>query len=208
MVVEQIFRSDAYRKNWCSISIYPIIFICIFIFPLNSSGFEKKNLNLPFIFFKEKVNITLNEGEMIVEGDYYFRNLRNGSSNGIILYPLPSGKTMPFPYLIEVEGKKLVKSRAGVHWLMSFQKKNEVQKVRVIYKQKLLESQSFYIVESTRKWGIPLEHAEFNIDYPASWSDFNTSYQMQTLSEGGDRKQLQFARTDFWPGKNMIFSWK
>jgi hypothetical protein len=188
------------------ISILPVIVFFILVV----HGFAEqtaKTPKFPFLFFKEKLVITLEQDEITVEGDYYFRNQRNGPARSSIFYPLPADETMPYPYYIDVPGRKFFKSSAGVHWPMTFAKPGDVQKVHVIYKQKLLTSRAMYIVASTRKWQTPLEQAEFLINYPTAWGTLKTSYPMEIVKKEKGRTYLRYFKRQFWPDKNMEFSW-
>lgn len=175
--------------------------------PLTLAAETTPSTSLPFIFFKENLKITLNEGEMRVEGDYYFRNQSNGSFNSPVFYPLLANELMPFPHHIEVKGKKFYKSSEGIYWEIAFNKPQEEQKVHVLYQQKLLTSKAIYIVTSTQAWGTPLEWAEFEVNFPAAWGELKTAYPMTVVKEEKGRKYWHFSAKHFWPKQDMIFSW-
>lgn len=175
--------------------------------PLTLATETTPSTSLPFIFFKENLKITLNEGEMQVEGDYYFRNQSNGSFNSPVFYPLLANELMPFPHHIEVKGKKFYKSSEGIYWEIVFNKPQEEQKVHVLYRQKLLASKAIYIVTSTQAWGTPLEWAEFEVNFPAAWGKLKTTYPMKVVKEEQGRKYWRFSTKHFWPKQDMIFSW-
>ncbi len=175
--------------------------------PLALAAETTPSNSLPVIFFKENLTITLNEGEMQVEGNYYFRNQHNGPFSSPIFYPLLSNEVMPFPHHIEVTGKRFYKSPEGIYWQISFNKPQEEQKVHVLYRQKLLTSKAIYLVTSTQAWGTPLEWVEFKVNFPADWSELKTAYPMTAVKEEQGRKYWRFSAKHFWPKQDMIFSW-
>lgn len=175
--------------------------------PLSLAGERVHSTSRPLIFFKENLKITLNEGEMNLEGDYYFRNQNDGSSKSLIFYPLLSNEFMLFPHYIKVDGKEFRKRPDGIYWQMSFDKPQEEQKVHVSYQQKLLTSKAIYIVTTTQAWAAPLEFAEFEVNFPSAWGQLKSSYPMTKIKEEKGRKYWRFVTHHFWPQQEMIFSW-
>jgi len=167
---------------------------------------NKSNSNIPVQFYGEKVNITLNDNEIIIDGLYYFRNL-DKACKITILYPFPIGLSYSYPHFIHVEEKDYKLNNKGIYWNMNFTEHNEQQTVRVVYKQKVSLCKAEYIVITTKKWGKPLDFAEFYIDIPEYFCNFVSSYQLKEYSNNKKRKLYSFKKQMFWPDNNFIFSW-
>jgi len=161
---------------------------------------------IPVQFYGEKVNITLNYKEITVDGLYYFRNL-NKACQIMILYPFPIDLSYSYPYFIDVKDKKFQQSNKGIYWTMNFNEHNEQQKVRVFYKQKISHCKAEYIVLTTKKWGKPLDFAEFYIDIPKAFDNFVSSFQLKECTSIKNRKLYSYKKQMFWPDKNFTFSW-
>jgi len=162
--------------------------------------------SIPVQFYGEKVNITLDYNEITVEGLYYFRNT-NKACQVMILYPFPIALSYSYPYFIHVEEKKYKQSNKGIYWTMSFKEYNEQQTVRVVYKQKISNCKAEYIVTTTKKWGKPLDFAEFYIDIPEYFDNFVSSYQLKECVSNKKRRFYSYKKQLFWPDNNFIFTW-
>jgi len=185
------------------------IIILISISSAISRDLVENNINdksIPVQFYGEKVNITLNYNEITVDGLYYFRNLNNACQI-MILYPFPIASSYSYPHFIYVEDKNYKQSNKGIYLTMIFKEYNEQQTIRIVYKQKISHCIAEYIVTTTKKWGKPLDFAEFYINIPEYFDNFESSYQLKECASNKKRSFYSYKKQMFWPDKNFIFSW-
>jgi hypothetical protein len=164
-------------------------------------------------FMQEEIEITIGKENCIVKGKYYFSNPGLDALNRAIYYPFYIDDSTLYPDSITVtdatknERINFAKVNKGVTFAIHLDPES-VAIIEVTYLQKTLAKKMEYILTTTRKWGKPLEAAEFLIKIPAF-------YQLKYISLEYDRmiKEHGFciykiARKEFYPDQNLIISWE
>ena len=160
---------------------------------------------LPLRFESETIHVSLDPPLLRVEAEYVFRNRLTAPYAGTMFYPFPLDEEHPYPTEVEVDGAPFHRHERGLLWRLHVPPLAEAR-VRVRYTQPTRSQEARYILTSTSRWGEPLAHAEYRVDWPAALEGVTVSYEgEQTVEEG--RRVLRFARDDFQPERDIVVSW-
>jgi len=188
-----------------SILIFPLLLLLIIFFP--------KICPAKIHFIKEKIIIRIQNGELEVNGHYFFWNESGSSDATLLSYPF-FGK---FPHKINVHTNKDGKyskvsyrkayKKNSITFPIYLNPKTELE-VKVRYIQKILENQAVYILTSTEKWRENLKEANFDILISKELKGVNISYETDSIEEHGNFVIYRISKKDFMPTKDLIISWE
>jgi hypothetical protein len=158
-------------------------------------------------FYKEEVLMSIENGELAVDGTYYFKN---DSDRGIIVrfrYPFPVDKYNEYPHHIEVEGINFRGTEKDIYFFLNF---NPLEKktVNIHYRQKLKGKKATYIVKTTRLWNDPIEHAYFVIKVPDWFKNLSISFKPDSFRLKNGYIYCYITRRKFFPDKDLIVEWE
>ncbi|MEW6684707.1 MAG: hypothetical protein AB1393_00690 [Candidatus Edwardsbacteria bacterium] len=166
-------------------------------------------------FLRERIYIKVSEGELCVEGKYYFFNSTNQKIKVPIFYPFAIDESHLFPYEIKVYekgfwGNKTVpiqKEERGISWILQIEEKKTKQ-IHVCYSQKIRKKEARYILITTKTWGKPLKEAQFIIEIPTKFKEISISYLPDRVVR---KKRISFyyiRRDNFMPDRDLIIRWE
>ena len=132
-------------------------------------------------FFQEEIEIVVGKEHCTVYGTYYFKNLNPEEINQMIYYPFFISDSLPYPDSIRVidpiKNSNIHYKKKNNGILLSIYMAGEsLTVIKVIYIQKTAANYMEYILITTRKWGKPLEKADFIIKIPIPYRFKYCSY--------------------------------
>jgi hypothetical protein len=168
-------------------------------------GLARGQSPLPVRFVDETIRMRFDPPWMEVEGHYHLRNELPSRLSIGILYPLPLDRGMDFPIAWEVSGVPSREAEGrGLAWTVSLEAFAETDVV-ARYTQYVADgADARYILTTTATWGRPLEHATYEVQWPASLEpEPRLSYPAPAVVEG-DRKVVRFRRERFLPPRDLV----
>lgn len=161
---------------------------------------------LPVRFAREAILMTVIPPDLEVEATYVLVNRTSSPQSASLLYPFPIDENHPYPYLWEVDGAAARAGPTGLVWRVDLGPSEE-REVRVRYRQLSFSRDARYILTSTGRWGEPLEHAVYEVRWPAHVAGMAVSYGGTVRLEEGMRV-LRFERRDFEPPRDLAVRWE
>ncbi len=191
--------------------------IALTISVFSGLSFSQSRMNMPLEFYKEEISMTINNGEFIISGTYYFRNNTDSDRPMPVVFPFYIDDSTHYPHEISafsIDGDDTFK--------LDFQENKERGSIRIVipmkpkaisvwrleYTQKIDKPRATYILKSTQAWGKPLEEALYKIDIPDNididyiWAD------VDSITTTENREILWIHKTEYMPFKDMIIKWK
>ncbi len=162
-------------------------------------------------FSAEKLTFTVNPKSVEMTGSYFFSNRAGKVVKLPIVYPFVVNDRQAFPDSIHVslaDGKSLNFQRRDESIFFAVPLKNPERTEIVIYfRQPVSQPQFEYILTSTRSWPKPLESADFAVRLPLSQNLTSLSCPYERVDTTGNFQVYRLHFENFYPEKNLIFSW-
>jgi hypothetical protein len=164
-------------------------------------------------FYRENINITVNDSTADVEGYYYLFNNRVDDIKIALVYPFPVNEDLHSPSAIRVfdnthKNKMPYRKREKN---ISFQVPISALDSTIIlinYTQECTNRYFEYILTSTRLWGKPLELAEFTIRIDSNLKLLSHSYDFDSSYTIKDKTYYYFKKVNFFPNENIYLRWE
>lgn len=174
------------------------------------------NFFSPIRFDRETIEIEATDKEIHVRGLYHYKNrfpLPVSFSLGLP-FPIDATHLAPLTYSISestaqgesIGGVSARKYHGDVVFRLWF-KPSEEKWVRVDYTQPILAPNARYVLLTTRKWHQPLDSGEYILRL-SKGSELNLSNYGLQYSVHGQTVTYGFARTNFLPNQDWVFSWR
>jgi hypothetical protein len=163
-------------------------------------------------FIRERIDVFVHDEYAEVVGTYYFYNPHSKPTNNSFYYPFIVNKSSSYPDSIsakffrtnqEIEFRK---SKEGVHFIFNILPKDTCI-YQVYYRQKVRQYKMEYILTSTKKWGRPLEFAEYYVHVPNNLELKDLSYKLKLIEESNSRRIYYLKKKNFMPDKNLVVKW-
>ncbi|RKY33270.1 MAG: hypothetical protein DRP74_00085 [Candidatus Omnitrophota bacterium] len=169
----------------------------------------------PFDFFKEKVTLSIDKGELNVEGIYYIRNKFSEEEELVILYPFPIDRYHSYPHQISInyidgknrESVQFIQEEEGVLWPLKIAA-GATKCILIEYNQAFKDKEATYITTTTQGWGKALEEAKFIVSVPADFREVKLSYQPDKTEAKNNRVFYYINKVDFLPVEDLVVKWK
>jgi hypothetical protein len=139
-------------------------------------------------FSAEYLTFTVNTNYVEMTGSYFFSNRTGKAISLPIVYPFRVNDRQTFPDSIHV----------GLP---------DRTEIVIYFRQPVSQPQFEYILTSTRSWQKPLESADFAIQVPLSQALTKLSFPYERIDTTGDIQVYRLHFENFYPEKNLIFSW-
>jgi hypothetical protein len=171
----------------------------------------------PVEFYRERIEMTIDNGWVTVYGAYYFRCNLDIAVSMPIIYPFPVDDHHCFPDSIAVsfaDGDSAVdiefiqREQADCINLILPLNPGRNNIMEVFYRQKLTDKTARYILTTTAHWGQPFEIGEYFISIPAEFDGVNVNYDSFIESRDGDERIFSLLKKRFMPDKDLIVNWK
>ncbi len=188
----------AFQKN--------TLLVIILIGALLSTSCRRKH-QLPVKFYREDVSIWVEEGEVTVQGIYYFKNRTDYRRKFSLLFPFPVDSLHMYPYEIEVIDTDFKKSKKGITFDIIIDTEGTVSS-EITYKQKLLTKSARYILSTARVWLEPIERAGFVVSLPEDFENYSVSYKPDSIVHKNDRIFYYFEKENLLPDKDIEIIWE
>ncbi len=140
----------------------------------------KSKKNLPIQFYREDVHVWIDEGEVTVEGIYYYRNRTDKPRTLRLLYPFPIDSLHMYPHEINVLNSDFTKTKKGITYNVVFDSKG-LNTSTVVYKQKILSKSAKYILTTAKSWKEPIKRARFVVSLPEDFECVSMSYEPDSI---------------------------
>lgn len=176
----------------------------------------------PVSFFKEKIEIIIEDKDFIVIGDYYFLNKSNQELKINLFYPFKINEHLSYPDSINVTNKinspiHFTKEREGILIPLNIVS-NDTAYFNVYYKQKSSINKAEYILTTTKYWKQPLQSAEYIIKIPEqfilkdiSLKPYIEKTEYTSNTNNSFLKPLYqtylINKNNFMPDTNLIVEW-
>ncbi len=167
-------------------------------------------------FYKEKIEVIVEQNDFIVLGDYYFQNNSNDDTQVSLYYPYKITNDILYPDSVKVMGKNgevfsYSKGKDGIFIPLKV-KANDSSFFKVYYRQKNLTNKAEYILTSTQNWNHPLSEAEYVIKLPMEFKLRDISIkpfkEIPAQAEQGSYKTFLIKKQNFMPETNLIIEWE
>ncbi|HPC36803.1 MAG TPA: hypothetical protein P5268_05135 [Candidatus Marinimicrobia bacterium] len=162
-------------------------------------------------FSGERLTFTIHPKFVEMSGKYYFSNRTGQVVNLPIVYPFCINSQQAFPDSIAVgleDSNSLPFEIRNESLYFSVPLKNkELTAILIYFRQPVTRPQFEYILTSTRSWQKPLEFADFTIQVPFAYRLTNLSFPYEKIDTVGNFQVYHLYFENFYPDKNLIFSW-
>jgi len=162
-------------------------------------------------FSAEKLTFTVNAKYVEMAGSYFFSNRTGKVARLPIVYPFCVNDRQAFPDSIAVclaNGQPLPFQRKNDNVLFPVPLDEKGRTEVVIYFRQIISQPQFeYILTSTRSWQKPLESADFTIRMPLSQNLTGLTFPYERVDTTGNFQVYHLHFENFYPEKNLIFSW-
>jgi hypothetical protein len=164
-------------------------------------------------FYRENINITVNDSTAEVEGYYYLFNNSVDDIKITLAYPFPLNGGLEFPFVISVFNNTArdniaYKKRKNSISFPVFISALDSTIILINYTQKCTNRYFEYIVTSTKLWGKPLELAEFTIEIDSNLKLSSHSYGFDSTYKEKDKTYYYFKKENFFPDENIYLRWE
>lgn len=183
-----------------------LLIIIITIGTLLSTDCRRK-YQLPVKFYREDVSVWVEDGEVTVEGIYYFKNRTDYRRKFRLLFPFPVDSLHMYPYEIEVANSDFKKSKKGITFDIILDAEGSVSS-KITYKQKIFTKSARYILSTARVWLEPIERAGFVVSLPEEFENYSISYKPDSTIHKNDRIFYYFEKEKFIPDKDIVITWE
>ncbi len=161
-------------------------------------------------FYKESITFKIEKDYFYVNGDYYLKSTENRSQ--ILFYPFPVGNLygdVDSVSIFDVNRQEKLnqfnKTEKGVYFTFTSDSLCESH-LQIAYRQILLGNQAEYILETTQVWAKPLISARYQLITGSEIDVTSFSYDPDRLIELKGESIYFWAKQNFMPQKNMIFT--
>lgn len=185
-------------------------FLCFYllnIFYLSTLAYSQ-NLQ----FYREDLTFEIKDSFFYVDGIYHFCNNGENEIQQILFYPFPKDSlygAVDSINAFDVNAKTLNIitniTEKGFYFKIKLQSYG-IGKYKISYRQKLLKNKAEYILVTTRKWGKPLESAQFKLITPVDLKIISTTYNPDSTKQINNKMFYYWNKKDFMPNKNMVFN--
>jgi hypothetical protein len=180
------------------------LFFTLWLFPKYELQAQKLD------FYMEDLNFYLDTNYFEVDGYYYFSNGSTTKTEQLIFYPFPNGNGLGSIDSIAVNDNmaqkelpfKVLDKNTGISFLLSIEGLG-FRKIRIKYRQTLKEKFASYILNTTEKWGKPLETANYTLFVPDYIRIDSISYEANNMIQGNGKKIYSWNKKDFMPAENF-----
>jgi hypothetical protein len=76
------------------------------------------------------------------------------------------------------------------------------------YRQSLKTNSATYIVTTTRKWGRPIDLAQFRLKVPANFKDVRLTFKADSVAPSDSVVTYFFTRKKFYPDRDVTVTWR
>ncbi len=162
-------------------------------------------------FSSEKLTFTIHPQFVEMSGSYFFTNRAGQVVSLPIVYPFCVNAQQAFPDSIKIttaDGRLLNFQRRGdyVSFAVPLAEKGRTEVV-IYFRQPVNRPQFEYILTSTRSWRKPLDSADFSVIVPQSCSLTDLSLPFVQIDTTVDFCTYRLHFEEFYPDKNLKFSW-
>jgi len=158
------------------------------------------------LFYKEIINISIQDSSGSVEGQLFFKNISSQRRLPLIFFPFPLDETHPYPHEIKVEGYNYQICDSGIALIIDF-KPEETKILKIFYRQNFRERSFTYIVKTVRDWKKPLDMAVFNIALPASLKNVKLNYKSTRIKKDSVNQVYKISCRKFYPKADLTIRW-
>ena len=167
----------------------------------------KSKKTLPIQFYREDVYVWIDEGEVTVEGVYYYRNRTDKPRTLRLLYPFPIDSLHLYPHEINVLNSDYIKTKKGITYNVVFDSKG-LNTSTVVYKQKILSKSAKYILTTARSWKEPIKRARFVVSLPEDFECVFMSYEPDSINNKFGRIFYYIDEEELFPDKDIDIVWE
>ncbi|GAB6282374.1 MAG: hypothetical protein STSR0008_11190 [Ignavibacterium sp.] len=173
-------------------------------------------------FFKEKIEVIIEDEDFIVIGDYFFLNKSNQEIKLNLFYPFKINENLSYPDSINVTNKinshiDFIQEREGILIPLNITP-NDTTFFNVYYKQRSSINKAEYILTTTKHWKQPLQSAEYIIKIPEQFilKDISLKPYIEkteyTYDGNNSSVKLLYQtylinKKNFMPDTNLIVEW-
>jgi len=180
----------------------------LFIFLLVSLSFTQD-----LRFFRENIEMTVQDTACTLSGVYYFKNLSDKVKKALLYYPFVINDSLPYPDKIQVSdffNKHILpfsKTPKAVRFTIRLDPRS-IRAYKVEYRQKTAFKKMEYILTTTRFWGRPFQIAEYSVLIPDTLKLIFSSFKKFNKSLVNGQRKYYIRLNRFFPHKNFIIEWK
>ncbi|MCK4256349.1 DUF4424 family protein [candidate division WOR-3 bacterium] len=167
----------------------------------------KSKKTLPVQFYREDIHVWIDEGEVTVEGVYYYRNRTDKPRTLRLLYPFPIDSLHLYPHEINVLNSDYKKTKKGITYDIVFEPKG-LSTSTVVYKQKILSKNAKYILTTARTWKEPIKQARFVVSLPEDFECVSMSYEPDSIINKFGRIFYYVDEEELFPYKDIDIVWE
>src|SRR4030042_2195870 len=158
----------------------------------------------PVHFYEEELTFTIREHSVLVEGNYYFKNLTSEIKIVRLFYPFVIDTNQYYPDTIQI-GLPYADEKSGITFALSVPGLKE-NNFNIRFNQPIRFKSYKYITTTTRIWKRPIQKAVFKIIAPDTIEVKANYTGHRRASEVGYIEYIIMLE-DFYPDADLIFEW-
>ncbi len=180
---------------------------------LLSAGVSVQESPSPVSFDRERIVFHVRADSCIVDASYWFVNTSDKNVRQNLLYPFPIRPDLPYPAIeqvVDVSKRAQIpfsRLESALLFQISIPPRAETE-INVAFRQPTPSREMEYILTSTQAWKRPLRSAEFVIITPRFRTLSRCTYDPTETAHGPEADTVIIRRTEFFPTKNLLFSWR
>ena len=163
-------------------------------------------------FISEKIEMTVNNSDFTVDGEYIFINENDRLAVTSLYYPFKITKDIKFPDSISILDKKdytikYSRGKEGIFFTIKTLSK-DTSSFKAFYRQEDSIPRAEYILTTTKDWNKPLQKAEYVIKLPISLNLKYISFKPDSIELTPSFKTYYITKKNFMPKTNLIVEWE
>jgi len=177
----------------------------VWLFLLTTQS-DMRSLPVPARFVSEVVRLEIHAAQMLVRGHYDFESTSSNESMIPILYPFVADTSMGEPEVLRMTPSPTVRDSAGIHVEVPIDSMRR-GRLEIEYRQGLGARRAAYLLRSTQEWGVPLDRAILEVDWPDSLGSPRFSFPLRAASRAQGRTMYHYEARSFLPDHDLIVTW-
>ncbi len=159
----------------------------------------------PVHFCREELTFTIREHAVLVQGEYFFKNLTHEAKIVQFFYPFVLDTNQHYPDTIELN-LPFAETESGLTFALSIPGHTE-SSFRIRFSQPVSGRSYRYMTTTTRVWKRPIEKAIFRIIGPDTL-DIKTNYAGRRLIGVTGDAEYVISIDNFYPDQDIVIEWR
>jgi hypothetical protein len=194
-------------KGVCQYCLYGFFLLVVTERQLGAVVFQ------PLNFYREEIEVQVEEHTCFVTGTYYFKNNTSESVEQSLYYPFVVNDSLPFPDKVSVRqansDRTVSCSRAdkGIYFTIQLQPRS-IGVYEVSFRQKTPFGFMEYILTTTSQWHTAFERAQYRVRVPKTHRLTFLSLNGSIKEQRGEQVIYTVRKEKYLPAQNLVIHWQ